>query len=192
MKFRLTLAALAMLPASAALAQDCTAYTAEDPFDLTEAEIVGFYDCLKDRMAEGYGAEGDPVGSVYRDWTITQTAPGLAGVHGNRLLITFANDIAAEQYTQYAEDIEMPVGSILAKESITLSTKRQAARPGPLFVMTKLEEGGAPETDDWLYAGVQPNGKVMNIKQSFCHDCHVAYDYQDNLGYPLEEVRLSQ
>lgn len=192
MKFRMTLAALAMFPAGAAFAQDCTAYTAEDPFDLTEDEIVAFYDCLSDQMAEGYAANDDPVGSVYREWTATQTRPGLAGVHGNRLLNTYANDIAAEQYLQFAEDIEMPAGSILAKESITLSSKRGAARPGPLFVMTKLEEGGAPEADDWLYAGVQPNGKVMNVKQSFCHDCHVAYDYQDNLGYPVEETRVSQ
>lgn len=192
MKIRALVAAFALFPASAAVAQDCTAYTAEDPFDLDEAQIVAFYDCLKDQMAEGYGSQGDAVGSEYRNWTITQTAPGLAGVHGNRLLITYANDIAAEQYLQYAEDITMPVGSVLAKESITLSSKRQAARPGPLFIMTKLAEGEAPDADDWLYAGVQPNGKVMNVKQSFCHDCHVAYDYQDNLGYPLEEVRIGQ
>ncbi|PUB09872.1 cytochrome P460 family protein [Yoonia sediminilitoris] len=192
MKFRAALTALALFPASTAFAQDCTAYTAEDPYDLTEAEIAAFYDCLKESMAEGYASQGDAVGNAYRDWTITQTAPGLAGVHGNRLLITYANEFAAEQYLQYAEDITMPVGSVLAKESITLSSKRQAARPGPLFIMTKLAEGEAPEADDWLYAGVQPNGKEMKIKQSFCHDCHVNYDYQDNLAYPLEEVRISQ
>ena len=112
-------------------------------------------------MAEGYAAEGDEIGSVYREWTSTQTRLGIAPTHGNRAVRTYANDIAADQYLQFAEDIVMPAGSILAKESISFSSKRGAARPGPLFLMTKLEEGGAPETNDWLYAGVQPNGKVM-------------------------------
>jgi len=42
----------------------------------------------------------------------------------------------------------MPVGSVLAKESITVSIKKKAARVGPLFTMKKLEAGGAPETGD--------------------------------------------
>lgn len=193
MKFRMTLAALAMFPAGGAFAQDeCTAYSAEDPYDLTEDQLAGFYDCLSDKMAEGYAAEGDEIGSVYREWTSAQTRLGIAPTHGNRAVRTYANDIAAEQYLQFAEDIEMPAGSILAKESISFSSKRAAARPGPLFLMTKLEEGGAPETNDWLYAGVQPNGKVMRVSQSFCHDCHIGFDYQDSLGYPVEETRVSQ
>jgi hypothetical protein len=193
MKIPMMFAALAIFPAGAAFAQDCTAFTKESSFDLDEAEILALYDCLGEQMATGYAAEGDPVGSDFRNWTVTSTRPAVAGAHGERLLQTFANDIAAPQYLQFAEeDFTMPVGSILAKESITLSTKNQAARPGPLFVMTKLEAGASPETGDWLYAGVQPNGKEMGIKQSFCHDCHVAYDYRDMLAYPLEEVRVSQ
>ena len=31
----------------------------------------------------------------------------------------------------------------------------------------------------------------MKFKQSFCHNCHEAFEGQDALGYPLEEVRLS-
>ncbi len=193
MKLRLTIAALATVTAGAAAAQDCTAYTAESSFDLEEPEILAFYDCLKDQMAEGYAAEDDPVGSVYRDWAVTSTRPAVAGPHGERLLQTFANDIAADQYLQFAEEgFVMPAGSVLAKESITLSSQRGAARPGPLFVMTKLDPGAAPDTNDWLYAGVQPNGKVMNVQQSFCHDCHIAWDYRDMLAYPLEEVRIGQ
>lgn len=192
MKIRMMFAALAMFPASTAFAQDCTAFTKESSFDLDEAEILALYECLDERMVTGYAAGGDPVGSEFRNWTVTSTRPAVAGPHGERLLQTFANDIAAPQYLEFAEDIVMPVGSILAKESITLSTQRQAARVGPLFIMTKLEAGASPETGDWLYAGLQPNGNVMGVKQSFCHDCHVAYDYQDMLAYPLEEVRVSQ
>lgn len=178
------------LMAGAANAADCPV-DVDDPFDLEAAQIEDIYNCLKDAMAEGYAKEGDEVGATYRSWTVTSTRPAVAGPHGNRLLQTFANDVAAEQYLKFAEEgVKMPAGSVLAKESITISKKKKQARVGPLFIMTKMEDGAIPETDDWLYAGLQPNGKVMKIKQSFCHDCHVNYPDQDMLAYPLEEVRI--
>ena len=181
-------ASLTMAPvAHAACAVDVT-----DPFELDAAAIDEIYTCLKDEMAEKYAKEGDEVATAYRDWTVTSTRPAVAGAHGNRLLQTFANDTAAEQYLKFAEEgVDMPAGSVLAKESISISSKKKEARTGPLFIMTKGEEGSAPDTGDWVYAGVQPNGKPMKFKQSFCHDCHVAWEAQDMLAYPLEEVRVS-
>ncbi len=192
MKIRATLlaAGFALSASAAAAADDCTNVGVDDFFDLEEDKVVALYACLKDKMAEGYAKEGDEVGSNFRDWAVTSTRPAVAGPHGNRLLQTFANDIAAESYLQFAEEIEMPVGSVLAKESISLSKKKKTARPGPLFIMTKMEAGSIPETDDWLYGGLQPNGKPMKFKQSFCHDCHAGWADSDNLAYPLEEVRI--
>ena len=188
---KLAIAAVLSTAASTASAADCNAVTVEDAFDLDEAAINVLYDCLKDKMATGYAKEGDEIGSNYRNWAATATRPAVAGPHGNRLLNTFANDIAAEQYLKFEEEgFEMPVGSVLAKESITVSIKKKAARPGPLFIMTKVGVDEAPDTAGWLYAGLQPNGKVMKVKQSFCHDCHVGWEAQDHLGYPLEEVRV--
>lgn len=188
----LAIAAALSTVASAASAAECNAVTVDDAFDLDEAAIAVLYDCLKDKMAAGYAKEGDAVGTSFRSWTATSTRPAVAGPHGNRLLNTYANDIAAEQYLKFAEEgVEMPVGSVLAKESISISIKKKAARPGPLFIMTKVGVDEAPDTAGWLYAGVQPNGKVMKVKQSFCHDCHVGWEAQDHLGYPLEEVRVS-
>lgn len=184
-----TLAILLALP-GAGQAQACMVDTA-DPFDLDEAGVIALYDCIKDRMIEGYSSEGDEIAASYRDWTVSSTRPAVAGAHGERLLQTFANDIAAERYLQFAEDgVVMPVGSILAKESIKI-TKNSEARVGPLFLMTKLEAGASPETADWLYGGIQPNGKPMKFSQAFCHDCHVAWEAQDMLAYPLPEVRVS-
>ena len=56
--------------------------------------------------------------------------------------------------------------------------------------MTKMDTRSIPETNDRLYPGLQPNGKVMKIKKSFCHDCHEAFEVSDYLAYPVEEVRL--
>ncbi|GGX49478.1 hypothetical protein GCM10007385_17130 [Tateyamaria omphalii] len=190
---KLTYAAVFAITAGAASAEECTAITVEDAFDLTEDQIGVLYNCLQEKMATGYAKEGDEIGSNYRNWAPTASRAAVAGPHGNRLLNTFANDVAAEQYLKFEEEgFEMPVGSILAKESITISIKKKAARPGPLFIMTKVGTDEAPDTAGWLYAGLQPNGKVMKVKQSFCHDCHAGWEAQDYLGYPLEEVRLGQ
>ena len=188
-----TFVAALTLAAGASSAQDCTAVTVEDAFDLDEAAIAAIYDCLQDKMATGYAQQGDEIGTAYRDWAVTATGPGVAGPHGNRLLMTFANDIAADQYLKFAEDgVEMPVGSVLAKESITVSIKKKTAHPGPLFIMTKVGTDNAPDAGGWLYSGLQPNGKVMKVKQSFCHDCHTGWEAQDMMAYPLEELRLTQ
>ena len=190
---KLAIATAVCLTAGAASAEDCAAITVEDSFDLDDAAIAGLYECLGAKMAEGYAAEGDEIAAAYRNWTPSQTAGAVQGAHGKRILFTYANDVAAEQYLKFEEEgVEMPVGSVLAKESISISIKKKKARPGPLFIMTKVGTDEAPETGGWLYAGVQPNGKVMKVKQSFCHDCHVAWEDQDHLAYPVEEYRVGQ
>ncbi|MFV2033783.1 MAG: cytochrome P460 family protein [Halocynthiibacter sp.] len=161
-----------------------------DPADLEDAAIAALYECIEGAMAEGYSRQDDEVGSVYRDWAITSTLPALAASHGNRYVQTFANDIAAEQYLQFAtEGFVMPEGSVLAKESFRVADNG-VAKVGPLFTMTKLAEGGAPDANDWLYGVLLPNGKTMGIQQAFCSACHTLYSDQDDLAYPLEEVRI--
>ncbi len=193
MKIHLTLGALAVAATGFTVTPVAAANTcivAGDPFDLDDAGVHALYDCIKDEMAAAYAKEGHEVGSVFRDWAPTATRPALPGIHGERFLNTFVNDTGAEEYLKFAtEGVHMPAGSIIAKESIQIG-KGGKASVGPLFIMTKLDAGGAPEFGDWLYGGVQPNGKVMNVSQQFCHDCHVAYEDQDALGYPLEEVRI--
>lgn len=187
-KFAMAAAASALFTAQGATAQDCAAPA--EAYDMTADQVAALYDCIKDAMALQYGAEGDAVGSVYRDWQVSSTRPAVAGPHGERFLQTFANDLAAPQYLKFAEEFDaMPVGSVLAKESFAV--RDGVARVGPLFVMSKLEEGGAPDAGDWHYDAVQPNGKPMGISQKFCADCHLNWDHRDSVAYPLEEVRLT-
>lgn len=192
MSYRTGAAALLFSLASApAWAADCPV-DVTSVADLDNAQVASLYACMKDKMAEGYAKAGDEIGSSYRNWTVTSTQPAVAGAHSNRALQTFANDIAAEQYLKFADEgVEMPVGSVLAKESFSVNKKKKIGRVGPLFIMTKVAAGAAPETDDWVYGGLQPNGKPMKFKQAFCHDCHAAWEDQDSLAYPLEEVRVS-
>ena len=163
-----------------------------DPFDLEETDITRIYDCMKDKLPAAYSKAGSKIGENYRNWTVTGTRPGVAGPHGERLLLTFANPIGAEQYMKYEEEgFAMPAGSVLAKESIKIHKKKKEAVIGPLFLMTKVGAGELPETNDWRYDAIAPSGKPMKIKQSYCHDCHLGFADQDYLGYPLEEVRVT-
>ncbi|TFL19136.1 cytochrome P460 family protein [Jannaschia formosa] len=176
------------LPAAAQDAPSCP--LPADRYDMSAEQIEAMYDCMSAYMIEGYQSQGNEIATAYRDWTQASTRPAVAGVHGERFLNTFVNDVAAEQYLKYAEgDFEMPVGSVLAKEMIGV-TDDGAARRAPLLIMTKVAD--APETDGWRYSGVQPTGQALNVSQSFCHDCHQNFDASDSMGYPLEEVRVSQ
>lgn len=87
---------------STAMAQDCPVSTGE-AFDLEEAEIVSIYECMKDQMAAGYAKAGDEIGSNFRSWAVTGTRMGVPGPHGERLLLTFANDTAVKEYLKFAE-----------------------------------------------------------------------------------------
>ncbi len=175
---------------SPAVAAECTFDKKADDFE--QADIDRLYGCLKDELAEGYASKGDEVAAAYRSWAVTATGAAAPGAHSNRFLLTFANDIAAEQYLKYNEDggFSMPVGSVLAKESFSLHKKKGTPRKGPFFIMTKVAAGEADEFDNWVYAALQPSGKPMKIKQSFCHDCHAAFEDQDSLGYPDPDVRF--
>ncbi|MFO6465677.1 cytochrome P460 family protein [Jannaschia sp. KMU-145] len=182
----LTLAA-ALLAAPAFAEETCP--LPADRYDMDAAAIDAMYDCMSAWMIEGYQSGGDEVAMAYRDWTQASIRPAVAGVHGERFLNTFVNEIAAEQYLQFAEgEFEMPVGSVLAKEMIGVRDNGNARR-APLLIMTKVDD--APDTDNWRYSGVQPTGQTLRVSQSFCHDCHVNFDASDSMGYPLEEVRAA-
>ncbi|SFI90562.1 cytochrome P460 family protein [Jannaschia pohangensis] len=192
---RLTLAAAAATFASAmtlalpAAAQDACAVEG-DRWDLDDAGVAALYDCMEGQMLDAYTKEGDAIAGAYRDWTITATRAAVAGPHQERFLLTFVNDVATEQYLKFEDgDFEMPVGSILVKESI--GVRDGTARVGPLFIMEKVDTAEAAEYGNWFYSGIQPNGKPLKISQKFCHDCHGGYEGQDSMGYPLEEVRVS-
>lgn len=175
-----------VLPASA---QQC-AVAAEDFYEMAPAAVDALYTCMKASMAEAYAQSESEVAASYRDWTVTGKRPGPDPTHGDRLLLTFANDVAAGQYLAFEEDgVDMPVGSILAKESISLG--HGAAQVGPLFIMEKVGRDAAPETGGWRYSGIQPNGSTLGAPESFCQDCHGGYSGQDALAYPAPELRVA-
>ncbi|HUF56565.1 MAG TPA: cytochrome P460 family protein [Thermohalobaculum sp.] len=188
-------AGLALLAAPAAAAE-CTADKAGA--DLGHEEAAALYDCLADAMVEGY-RQGEkrwiPAEFVdtYRAWGKAVTGPAAPGFHGGRFLLTWVNEAGYDEYVKYdTESAEMPVGTVIAKESFEVSDTGEAT-PGPLFIMQKVELEKTPETDGWYYMMVAPNGEPQAVPvMTACNECHANFgDAQDHLGYPVEDVRVS-
>lgn len=189
-------AMLALTPAASAAA-DCKTDKARD--ELTPAEAQGLYDCLKDQMLEGYAKATDVPGVPgYRDWKLVTNAPLVSATHGGMFVNHWVNDKGADLYTKWEEmdGAKFAAGTIFAKESFRVTKKGEVKR-GPLFLMEKVAAGGAPDTDDWIYTRLFPNGKYQRTlgnksdKMTFCHDCHAAtLDSQDAAFFPPEEYRV--
>lgn len=166
--------------------------------ELTHEDAQALYECLAEDMHAGY-MEGDkrwiPEEFVadYRGWTVANTAPAAPGFHAGRYLSTWVNDTGAEEYLKYLEEREddMPAGTVIAKESFDVS-EDGVATAGPLFIMQKVEEGTSPDSEDWYYMMVAPNGRPQAVEvYTACVACHTGnFGYRDSLGYPMEDVRV--
>ncbi len=164
--------------------------------DLTGAEVHKVYECMAEKLHAGYkkGGKGwidKSMVNDYRSWTKVSSFPAAPGVHGDRFLLTWVNETGAAEYLKYAEQPSIPAGTLIAKESFSVNKKGKAVA-GPLFLMEKAAKGKSPETDDWYYMMVAPNGKPMAVNVvAACSPCHQgAYGHQGGLGYPVEEARI--
>ncbi|MCG8690971.1 MAG: cytochrome P460 family protein, partial [Minwuiales bacterium] len=164
--------------------------------EITNAEARAVYDCLLDEMVAGYRKSGDQTAELYKGWKTFNTVPYQSGTHGNRYVNNYANAVAEVNYGKYEDVGRMPVGSVLAKDSfVVMGNGRTAA--GPLFIMEKAFAGFSPETDNWKYSMVMPDGTVFGQtggkganNVAFCHQCHVAVaEDQDALFFLPDELR---
>jgi hypothetical protein len=167
--------------------------------DLTSAEAQAVYDCIKDDLHAGYmkgGKRWIPAEFVadYRRWTPVSTVPANPGFHGGRFLFTYVTEPGAQEYLKYKDEgVNISAGTVIAKESFAVNDKGKVSK-GPLFIMQKVEAGKSPETMDWYYMAVAPNGAPMAVPvMPACNECHVGnYGHQGGLGYPAEEARVAR
>ena len=177
---------------------ECTA--SGSAYEIGQEEAAQLYDCVKAELIERYSkVAGVPGVPAYRDWLVVSTAPLVSATHGSLMVNHIANPEAAPLYTQWEAMAgeKFPPGAILAKESIRI-TSAGAVRAGPLFLMEKADAGASPETDDWIYTRILPNGRVQRTlgtdggQLMFCHDCHAAtIDAYDAMFFPPEEYRIT-
>ncbi|NND50578.1 MAG: hypothetical protein HKN60_10035 [Rhizobiales bacterium] len=171
--------------------------TIETPGQLTPDEASEVYQELADKMARGYADTGYAIVRDYQNWTLYNTSPYLSATHGNRYVNNYANDKAIG-YERVGDGVVMPEGAVFAKDSFTVTDEDQLL-PAPLFVMEKLAAGKSPDTADWRYVSILPDGTVFGDSQGasadrtiFCHECHIAVAEDDYLFYVPEEFRASE
>ena len=186
---------LAFAPAAGAVECDPGKAAAK----LTHEEARKVYDCIAADLHAGYmtGAKRwVPGGYVadYRNWTPVTTMPASPGFHDGRFLMTWVNTVGAAEYMKYAEEgVNIPPGTVIANETFEV-TEKGKVKNGPLFIMEKVVLGVSPETDDWFYMLVAPNGQPQAIPViTDCSECHQGnFGHQGGLGYPAEDVRVKQ
>lgn len=185
---RMTLATLlsvsAAMPVFAQSSQNNAHITIENPANLSMEEAIGIYGDLKARMRVGFAASKLEMIEGYQNWELFNRAPYVSATHGNRFVNSYANHIASNYGTLKAGE-KLPVGSVLAKDSITVTTEDHIF-PGALFVMEKLAPGASPATADWRYVMVLPDGSVFGDTTgdrsgsvAYCHECHEAVADRD-------------
>ena len=149
----------------------------ERPADLDADDASAIYREIAGRMADGYAQSDYEDAQNYQKWTKQNSAPYLSPGHGNRFLNNYGNAIS-KGYLALDIDEKMPVGSVLAKDSFTVTEEKEIFA-GALFLMEKLEEGKSPVTGDWRYVMILPDGSLIGDtlgndpdSMTFCHDCH--------------------
>ncbi len=168
----------------------------ENPAELTKDEARGHYKSLARRMARGYAAAQMDLIRNYQNWPLFSDAPYISATHGQRFVNSYANRMA-HNYGTLQEGEVLPVGSVLAKDSMTV-TDEGNVHPGALFVMEKLPTGTNPDTADWRYIMVMPDGSLFGDTMgnradavAYCHVCHEAVADRDYTFYVPEEFQIT-
>ena len=183
-------ALLALVTSTPPRAQDQTEghFRVERPARLSPPVAQSIYENAADDLALGYGLSDYLPARNYRRWERFNTFPYLSATHGNRYVNNFANEQAAD-YGKLAPGEKMPVGAVLAKDSFTVTRERRVFAAA-LFIMEKLEPARNPDTGDWRYVMVLPDGSVFadtlgptREQAEFCHACHQAVANRDYLFF---------
>ena len=169
-------------------------FRAKNPASLSDEEAERIYGELKAALEKSYRRSGDPSAIAYQGWTRYNTEPYRSASHGNRFINNFAND-TAKAYGRYEDAGLLPVGSVIAKDSFTVSDDGTITS-GPLFLMEKMEPGFNYVSGNWRYIMVEGDGTLFGItkgpgskKVEFCIGCHLAVEEQDHLHFIPAEYR---
>ncbi len=166
-----------------------------NPASLTPEQAESVYRRILDRMRSGYALSHVPAASSYTRWRRFNRYPYRSAAHGERYVNNYGNE-KAKAYGKFEEAGPMPPGSVIAKDSFTV-TRDGGVYSGPLFLMEKLEPGSDPETRDWRYVMIMPDGSLFGDTRDetresviFCASCHNTAPDGDGLFFMPEDVRL--
>lgn len=165
-----------------------------DPAKLTADEANAVYRDTGAELARRYAQSKDPAAMNFRSWSQHAKSPYLSATHGARFVNNYANAVAKD-YGKLKKRERHPVGSVLAKDSFTV-TKDGNIYPGALFIMEKKPAGFNKSSADWQYRMILPDGSLFgstkgenaeNVK--FCIACHAQKSDWDHIFHVPEKYR---
>jgi hypothetical protein len=167
----------------------------KNPAVLNTDEINKVYDQLKERMAGGYDLAKLPILKNYQSWKQYNSEPYNSSTHGKRYVNNYANKLVIN-YGKLKKGETYPAGTVFAKDTITI-TEQKKVFPGAMFVMEKLAEGKSPDTRDWRYVMVLPDGSLFGDSMGdeakaveYCHACHIQKSRQDYVFFVPDKYRI--
>jgi len=169
-------------------------FRVRDDTNLDADTARAIYDAIGPKMADGYALADDETARSYRRWDSYNTSPYRSATHGRRYVNNYANDVARD-YGKFEAAGILPQGSVLAKDSFTVS-KDSEPMPGPLFVMEKMAPGFSYVSGDWRYSMIMPDGSLFGVtngdnseRVEFCIGCHLAREKNDHLFFVPQPFR---
>ncbi len=164
--------------------------------ELADADALTIYDRIRDDMASVYRGSGIRDAGVYQSWRRYNVAPYRSATHGKRYVNNFANP-RAKAYGKFEAAGTLPEGSVLAKDSFEVTTLGDVVT-GPLALMEKMQPGFYPESRDWRYTMILPDGSLFGTTKGerserveFCAECHrAAGDEDDHLFFMPQTYRV--
>ena len=170
-------------------------FALENPADLNGTQAEDIYQTILADMVEGYAMSDIAAAGVYWNWRRFNTAPYRSAQHGERFVSNYANTIG-EVYGKFEDAGTLREGAILAKDSFTVTADGEIYA-GALFLMEKMASGFYPESLDWRYSMILPDGSLFGMTKGegheeveFCITCHeLAGTEQDHLFFIPEDLR---
>ncbi len=166
------------------------------PQELSPERANAIYDIVVKALEVGYARADNPAAKSYRSWKRYSTAPYLSSTHGNHYVSNYANETASA-YGDYEDAGEMPVGSIIAKDSFSVAQTGEILLGG-LSIMEKMPAGFNELTGDWRYTQILPDGTILgetngkgDAAVDYCIGCHMAVEHQDSLYFIPKEYRVT-
>jgi hypothetical protein len=164
------------------------------PDHVTPAEVAATAACLGPALDAALASARDPVLRGAADWAPMSKA--YRGSEHGIFLQVYANATAAGSYRSYELGAPIPVGGAVLKRSFRVAADG-TAEPFALFLMERMAPGFSPDTNDWRFALIDPDGRTAgatngpdDAKVRYCAACHATARRQDFLLFVPPDFRL--
>jgi hypothetical protein len=164
------------------------------PEHLTPGEVAAMAACLAPALDAVLASAREPALRGAAAWPPMSKA--YRGSEHGMFLQVYANAAAAASYKNYELGAAIPVGGVVLKRSFRVAADGKAS-PFALFVMERMAQGFSPDTNDWRFALIGPDGRLVgatngpdDAKVRYCASCHASARRQDFLLFVPPGLRL--